>query len=126
MAAPAPPAPPLPPVQPAPVIIHWPFNVTRVLIQQRRRHHQLFEDSMRHNLLWTRIANHIQRNYNYQVTATQCQIKWYALKNGYENSRRLLQGNPNGDTIRSPNFYDRRFYNEMADEFWTQTGNYLL
>lgn len=115
--------PPPPQVQ-APVIVQWPVNVTRVLIQQRRRHHQLFEDSTRHNPLWTRIANHIQRNYNYQVTATQCQIKWYALKNGYENSRRLLQDNPNGHTIRSPNSFDRRFYDEMTDEFWLQTGNY--
>ena len=116
--------PPLPPQVQAPVIVQWPVNVTRALIQQRRRHHQLFEDSTRHNPLWTRIANHIQRNYNYQVTATQCQIKWYALKHGYENSRRLLQDNPNGHTIRSPNSFDRRFYDEMTDEFWLQTGNY--
>ena len=132
MAVPAPPAPPpaslAPPSPqvPLPVIIQWPYIVTLALIQQRRRHHQRFEDSTRHNPLWTRIANHIQRNYNYQVTATQCQVKWYALKQGYENSRRLLQGNPNGHTIRSPNTYDRRFYNEMGDEFWLQTGNYLL
>ena len=125
MAAPAPPAPPAQ-VAPAPVIIQWPFDVTLALIQQRRRHHQRFEDSTRHNPLWTRIANHIQNNYNYRVVASQCQIKWYALKQGYENSKRLLQGNPSGQTIRSPNFYYRRFYNEMADEFWTQTGNYLL
>ena len=122
MAAPAPPPPPQ--LQPAPNIVQWPFNVARALIQQRRRHHQLFEDSTRHSRLWTRIANHLQRNYNYQVTATQCQIKWYALKSGYENSKRLLHGNQSGHNIRSPNHYDRRFYNEMADEFWTQTGNY--
>ena len=57
MAAPAPPPPPQ--LQLAPAIVQWPFNVTRALIQQRQRHHQLFEDTMRHNPLWIRIANHV-------------------------------------------------------------------
>ena len=59
-----------PPAVPAPVIVQWPFDVTLALIQQRRRHHQRFEDTTRHNHLWMRIANHIQNNYNYQMTAS--------------------------------------------------------
>ena len=40
--------------------------------------------------------------------------KWYALKR-----------NPDGFPARSPNTYDARFYNELSDEFWLETGNYL-
>jgi hypothetical protein len=111
---------PIPPLNRAAEIFEWPEDVTLALIGQRRRHQRLFSEQTRHDALWTRIANHIRHNYRYEVTARQCQVKWYALKRGYENLVRLLSDDPDADglAIRSPNWYDRRFYEELSDEFW--------
>lgn len=84
------------------------------------------ENTKCHNDLWTSISDYIFNLYGFRATARQCQAKWYALKQGYENSKRLLQGNPNGYAIRSPNSFDRTFYNEIVDEFWIQTRNYFI
>jgi hypothetical protein len=52
-------------------------------------------------------------------------VKWYSLKRGYENLKRLLSRDQDMDgyEIRSPNLHDRRFYEELSDEFWLNTGN---
>jgi len=72
------------------------------------------ENTKHNNTLWMNISDCIFNLYGFCTTAKQCQVKWYALKQGYENSKRLLQGNLNRYTIRSPNSYDRTFYNEMG------------
>lgn len=116
------------PLEPRNPVAEWPDHIARTLIEQRRRHQQLFEDHTYHNDLWTRIANHIRRRHQYEVTARQCQVKWYALKSGYQNLKRLLSDNPDGDgyVIKSPNWHDRMFYDELSDEFWEHTGKYLI
>jgi hypothetical protein len=113
-----------------PVIVNvqqsWPENATRSLIRYRRHYHSVFEDrSVRdHTTIWQRIANRVLQRNNFAVSAQQCRNKWYALKRGYENLRRMFDGNPDGFPVRSPNTYDARFYNELSDEFWLETGNY--
>ena len=37
-----------------------------------------------------------------------------------------MDGNDDDFPITSPNKFDRGCFNEMNDEFWLQTGNYLL
>jgi hypothetical protein len=67
------------------------------------------ENTKHNNTLWTNISDCIFNLYGFRITAKQCQVKWYALKQGYENAKRLLQGNPNGYIIRSLNSYDQIF-----------------
>lgn len=107
--------------------IVWPDDITEALIEQRRRHQTRFSEQTRHDDLWTRIANHIRINYRFDVTARQCQVKFYALKRGYENLKRLMSNNPDADgiAVRSPVRHDRLFYNNLSDEFWTHGGDYL-
>lgn len=107
--------------------IVWPDDITEVLINQRRRHQDQFSEQTRHNDLWTRIANHIRNNYRFEVTARQCQVKFYALIRGYENLKRLMSNDPDEDgvEIRSPMRHDRLFYTNLSDEFWTRGGDYL-
>ncbi len=52
------------------------------------------------------------------VSANQCKRKWNAIKSGYENLKRVLEGNPDGFPVYSPNNYDRQFHGELSDEFW--------
>jgi hypothetical protein len=59
------------------------------------------------------------------ATSRQCRVKWNALKRGYENLTRIRNGNDDGFPITSPNSFDRACFQEMNDEFWLQTGNYL-
>lgn len=104
----------------------WSEDATSTLIRYRRRYHYLFEDrTIRdHSGIWERIANRIQVIDNFVVSNYQCRTKWQALKRGYENLRRMFDGNPDGFPVHSPNTYDTRFYNELSDEFWNVTGNY--
>ena len=67
------------------------------------------ENTKHNNTLWTNISDCIFNLYGFRTTAKQCQVKWYALKQGYENAKQLLQGNPDGYIIRSLNSYDRIF-----------------
>lgn len=67
------------------------------------------ENTKHNNTLWTNISDCIFNLYGFRTIAKQCQVKWYALKQGYENAKRLLQGNPNGYNIRSLNSYDQIF-----------------
>jgi hypothetical protein len=56
------------------------------------------------------------------VTDQQCHNKWDSLKRGYENSSRIIMGNPDNFPLRSPNRFDRELFNEMSDEFWLRAG----
>ena len=60
-----------------------------------------------------------------EVTARQCQIKWYSLKRGYENLKRLMSDDPDADgvIIRSPHWHDRMFFKDLSDEFWLNGGD---
>jgi hypothetical protein len=104
---------------------NWPGNATLTLIRYRRHYHARFEDrSVRdHTTIWERIANRIQQTDNFTVSGQQCRNKWQALKRGFENLRRMFDGNPDGFPVSSPNSYDTRFYNELSDEFWLETSN---
>lgn len=106
--------------------IVWPTNATLLLIRLRREYHTQFELAANrdHAAIWSNISLRIIIALNFIVTGRQCQIKWQALKSGYENASRILNENPDGYEIRSPNRYDRVFYQEMSDEFWLNTGNY--
>lgn len=106
--------------------IVWPTDATLLLIRLRRGNQAQFELSANrdHAAIWSNISLRIILALNFIVTGRQCQIKWQSLKNGYENASRILNGNPDGYEIRSPNRYDRVFYQEMSDEFWLNTGNY--
>jgi len=106
--------------------IVWPVDATSLLIRLRRNYQEQFELAANrdHATIWANISLQIIVSKNFFVTGRQCQIKWQALKNGYENASRLLRGNPDGHEIHSPNRFDRVFYQEMSDEFWLSTGNY--
>ena len=67
------------------------------------------ENTKHNNTLWMNISDCIFNLYGFCIIAKQCQVKWYALKQEYENAKRLLQGNPNGYIIRSLNSYDQIF-----------------
>ena len=107
--------------------VEWPNDIMLTLIEQRRKHHQLFEDNTRHTNLWIRIANHIRHHHQYEVSARQCQVKWYALKSGYENLKRLLSRDPDTDgyELRNLNWHNRKFHDELSDEFWLCNSNYI-
>ena len=113
-----------------PVIVNvqrsWTEEATLTLIRYRRRYHHFFEDrTIRdHTDIWARISNHIQIIDNFVISGQQCRTKWQALKRGYENLHQMFDRNPDGFPIYSPNTYDTRFYNELSDEFWNETGNY--
>ena len=110
----------LPRLSPAPEIIEWETDMARVLIEECRRLQQSFSVWTRHDILWTRIANYICGTYQYEVTARQCQVKWYSLKRGYENLKRLMSDDPDADgvQVRSPHWHDRIFFENLSDEFW--------
>ena len=107
-------------LSPAPEIIEWDTDMARVLIEERRRLQQSFSVRTRHDILWTRIANYIRGTHQYEVTARQCQVKWYSLKRGYENLKRLMSDDPDADgvIVRSPHWHDRMFFDNLSDEFW--------
>ena len=56
------------------------------------------------------------------ITLNPYHIKWNSLKRDYENLIRIMTDNRQKYPIRSPNSY----FNEMGDEFWTVTSNYLF
>ena len=105
----------------------WPINATLTLIRQRRIEQPSFEWTVNHehNRIWTRISLQILIIDGFYTSARHCQIKWQALKSGYENLAYILNSNPDNYMIRSPNRYDRLFH-EMSDEFWISTSDYLI
>jgi hypothetical protein len=108
--------------------IIWPIDATYTLIRQRRAEQPNFEwvANYEHNRIWSRISFQILLRDGFYVSTRQCQIKWQALKNGYENIGHILNSNPDEYNIRSPNRYDRLFHAEMSDEFWISSSDYLI
>ena len=106
-------------LNPVEEVAEWTDDTTLTLIRQRRRFHNLFQVNTHHNDLWTRIANYIRNHHQHEVSARQCQVKWYSLKSGYENLKRLLSTDPDvdGHELRSPNWHDRKFHEELAMNF---------
>jgi hypothetical protein len=109
--------------------IQWPNDATLSLIQYRR-HYQIdfcltsVHDQKR---IWRQIAQNINNDHpNFAPSKKQCRNKWNSLKSGYENLKRLMEGNPEGFTTRTPTLPDERFYEELSDEFWMTERNYLL
>ena len=77
--------------------------------------------------IWRRIAQEIINAHgNFAVNRTQCRNKWNALKSGYENLKRLLNGNPDGFPTHTPTLHDEKFHEALSDEFWLVECNYLL
>jgi Myb/SANT-like DNA-binding domain len=103
----------------------WTYDATLYLIRLRRYYHDYFNIALHNRLrhIWTTIANTIQTNLNFAATEEQCRTKWYSLKYGYENLRRLHGLNPHNQPISNPTMHDRRFYQELSDEFWLRAGN---
>jgi hypothetical protein len=102
----------------------WTFDATEDLINLRNDYREEFENALNteHAAIWDGIATEINNHHPAQVTGRQCQVKWAALIRGYENSRRIRVGNPEGFPIRSPNRFDVAFYHLMRDEFWLPQG----
>ena len=55
--------------------------------------------------------------------AHQCQIKWHALRRGYDNVCKILSENRKGFLIQNPNLFDIEFFEMMSDEFWLLRSN---
>jgi hypothetical protein len=104
---------------------NWTLDGAQTLIRLRRHYNDRFQ-TQEHGPLWNRIAQRIGVLENLLVTGNQCKSKWSALKLGYENMKRILEGNPDGFPVHSPNNYDRRLYGDLSDEFWVDNRNYLL
>jgi len=103
----------------------WTFDMTQNLLELRARFQDDFEyaANFEHQGIWSRIAAQVSSNSRILVTGRQCQIKWNAMKQGYENICRVLRGNPEGFPTRSPNLFDIEFFDMMCDEFWRPTSN---
>ena len=104
----------------------WNYNATLTLIQLRRYYHDQFEyvANNQHRQIWNMISLQLQQINGFVATPEQCRNKWYALKYGYENIRRMEGGrNPHNQPISNPTLHDRLFYSALSDEFWTRTGN---
>lgn len=103
----------------------WTFDMAQELISLRARYRDDFENASNreHINIWHNIAVRISLNHNCLVTARQCQIKWAALKSGYDNICRILSGNREGFHVYSPNFFDIEFFDLMQREFWLPRSN---
>ena len=113
---------------PLPRQFRWTLNSSIQLIRERRSANAQFVQlrNNAHNAIWNTIANNVFSVTGLAVTANQCRTKWNSLKRGYENIRRILTNNRRGYPINSPNSFDEACFNEMSDEFWTVTSNYLF
>jgi hypothetical protein len=109
--------------------IQWPNDATQDLIDRRRAYQHEFSTTSVHlqRRIWRRIRGEIANNHPaFTPTRRQCRTKWNALKSGYENLKRLLDGNPEGLPTRTPTLHDERFHESLSDEFWLVERNYLL
>jgi hypothetical protein len=86
----------------------WPPDVTLTLIRQRRIEQQNFEWAANHDHMniWMRISLQILRTNNFFATPRQCQIKWQALRSGYDNINNIKVNQTQSCTVRLPNRYD--------------------
>jgi hypothetical protein len=114
--------------RPAPPPFRWTIDAAKQLIRERRNLNWQFEQlaNRDHNNVWVQIANRLFAAIGFVATANQCRIKWNSLKRGFENSRRIYSGNTEDFPISSPNNFDESCFNEMSDQFWLQTSNYLF
>lgn len=109
--------------------ITWPDDATLLLIQYCQFYQNDFSTTSIHDqkYIWRQIAQNINLNHpNFAPTKKQCRNKWNSLKSGYENLKRLMDGNPEGFPTRTPTLHDECFHEELTDEFWTAERNYLL
>jgi len=107
----------------------WPDDAVGALIEYRRVSQNFFATSRinEQGQRWNRIAQQINNDYpNFAPTRDQCRNKWNAMKSGYENLSRLMNGNPEGFPTHRPTLHDERFHGELSDEFWLTERNYLL
>jgi len=106
----------------------WTTNAAIQLIRERRNVHDQFDRlaNNRQVYLWNLISTRIRVATGFVATGAQCRTKWNALKRGFENSLRIITENPQRLPTRSPNNFDRDCFNEMSDQFWLRTGNYLF
>src|SRR6266542_2367272 len=108
-------------------IFSWSFRMTKYLIDLRARHQEDFEyvTNFKYLGIWSQITFQISFNCNTIVTGRQCQIKWNAMKQEYENVYRILGGNPFRFPTHSPNLFDIEFFDMMSAEFWHPTSKNL-
>src|SRR6266545_4914360 len=112
--------------QPQP--FEWSQNATYSLICLRCHYHDHFKyvSNNRHAAIWIAISNALQM-YEFIANPQQYRTKWYSLKYRYENLERLQSGqNLHNQPISNLMLYDRLFHQELSDEFWLRTGNYLF
>ena len=109
--------------------IQWPDDATETLIERRQAYQYEFsttsiQDQKR---LWRAISREIRnRHIAFAPSRRQCRNKWNALKSGYENLKRLLNGNPDSLPTRTPTLHDEIFHKALSNEFWLVERNYLL
>jgi hypothetical protein len=109
--------------------VQWPQDATLTLIEERRLHQQLFCSTPinEQKQLWAQISQNINTDHpNFAPTKKQCRNKWNSLKSGYENMKRLLDGNPQRFPTHRPTQHDEHFHENLSDEFWLVECNYLL
>jgi len=109
--------------------IQWPKDATLSLIQYRRLYQTNFSTTPIHEQkrLWSRISQGINDDHpDFAPSKRQCRNKWNSLKSGYENLKRLLDGNPEGFPTHIPTIHDEYFHEELSDEFWLTECNCLL
>ena len=106
----------------------WTILAAIQLIRERRNLHYQFERlaNRRHNDVWILISNRLFAATGFTATAHQYRTKWHALKRGYRNLIRIMEGNEEDFPIESPNSFDSACFEEMSDEFWLVTSKYLL
>jgi len=106
----------------------WTAQATIQLIRERRILHNRFDraPNRSHAQLWTLITNRVLAATGFAATALQCRVKWNALKRGFENIMRIVNNNPQGFPLRSPNSFDIGCFPEMNDQFWVRTSNYFF
>ena len=106
----------------------WPPAATLTLIRQRRIEQPNFEWAANHDHanIWMRIALQILTINQFFATPRQCQIKWQALRSGYDNINHIEANRTQGRNVRASNRYNRHFHQEMSDEFWVHSSKYLI
>ena len=91
----------------APAVPHfeWTVEAAQELIHLRRAKHNEFEfvPNNHHERIWQDISNRLYINRGFVVSPSQCRRKWYSLKYGYENLKRLeAEENPHNQLIKNP------------------------
>ena len=95
--------------------IQWPDDATQTLIERRR--------ALQPEFCSTLIHNQKRHWRTFTPTWKQCRTKWNSLKSGYENLKRLLNGNLEGYPTHTPTLHDERFHEFLSDEFWLVERN---